>query len=344
MNIYSSIVNGDRLTDIAAFGPNPGNLRARCYIPAGLKRGAALVVVLHGCTQTAAGYDAGAGWSTLADRAGFALLFPEQVRANNPNNCFNWFQPGDVARMGGEAESIAGMVRWTVATHGLDPTQVFITGLSAGGAMTAAMLATWPELFAGGAIIGGLAHADAAGVPEAMARMRGQGGVDDAGLKAAVMGAVTGAGFAGRWPSVSIWHGGADGTVNVANMGRLGRQWRGVHGVGGAPEIVEGAGWRRRTWRTGGRVAVEEWLVDGMGHGVPIDPHGAEGLGRAGPHMLDVGVNGTRLIARGWGLVDDVACERPAPASRVAAPMPATPFAGVQDTIESALRSAGLMR
>jgi poly(hydroxyalkanoate) depolymerase family esterase len=53
----------------------------------------ALVVVLHGCTQTAAGYDLGAGWSTLADRYGFALLLPEQQRSNNPNGCFNWFQP-----------------------------------------------------------------------------------------------------------------------------------------------------------------------------------------------------------------------------------------------------------
>ena len=343
MNIYSPMTSaaGDRLTDIAAFGSNPGALRARCYLPAGLMAGAPLVVVLHGCTQTAACYDAGAGWSTLADRAGFALLFPEQVRANNPNGCFNWFQPGDIARTGGEAESIAGMVRWAVTANDLDPARVFITGLSAGGAITAAMLATWPELFAGGAIIGGLAHADASGVPEAMARMRGQGGADDAGLVAAV----TGAGFAGRWPSVSIWHGGADGTVNVANMGRLGRQWRGVHGVGGAPETVEGAGWTRRAWRANGRVAVEEWLVDGMGHGVPIDPRGADGLGQAGPHMLDVGVDSTTLIARGWGLVDDATprMERPAPAPRAATPIP-TAFAGLQDTIESALRSAGLMR
>ena len=51
------------------------------------------MVVLHGCTQTAAGYDLGAGWSTLADRYGFALLMPEQQRANNPNGCFNWFLP-----------------------------------------------------------------------------------------------------------------------------------------------------------------------------------------------------------------------------------------------------------
>src|SRR5512146_2144937 len=75
----------DRLHDLGDFGANPGQLRARAYVPAGLPKGAPLVVVLHGCTQTAATYDDGAGWSTLADEAGFALLFPEQQRANNAN-------------------------------------------------------------------------------------------------------------------------------------------------------------------------------------------------------------------------------------------------------------------
>ncbi len=66
----------DRLSDLTDFGPNPGNLRARVYVPAQLQPRPALVVVLHGCTQTAAGYDSGAGWSQLADEAGFVLLFP----------------------------------------------------------------------------------------------------------------------------------------------------------------------------------------------------------------------------------------------------------------------------
>ena len=101
----------------------------------------ALVVVLHGCTQTAAGYDLGAGWSTLAERYGFVLLLPEQTPANNPKTCFNWFLPGDTARDRGEALSIRQMIEKTIGAHGVDRKRVFITGLSAGGAMTAAMLA-----------------------------------------------------------------------------------------------------------------------------------------------------------------------------------------------------------
>ena len=327
----------DRLTDLASFGPNPGALRARLYIPADLAPGAPLVVALHGCTQDAATYDAGSGWSTLADRAGFALLLPEQVRGNNANGCFNWFEPADIARQGGEAESIAAMVKAAIAGNRLDPARVFITGLSAGGAMTAAMLATWPELFAGGAIIGGLPYACATGVPEALARMRAQGGADDAGL----VGAVRRAGNRpARWPAVSIWHGSADATVNIANMDALGRQWRGIHDVAGAPTVETGRNWVRSSWRLNGRPAVEEWRVTGMGHGVPIDPRGPDRLGRAGPHFLDVGLASTALIAHGWDLIADA----PVAAAERSSPAAAVPASGVNDVIERALRQAGLMR
>src|SRR4051812_18114873 len=123
------------LGDVTAFGSNPGNLRMFTYVPERRPVGAPLVVVLHGCTQTAAGYDEGAGWSTLAERYGFALLLPEQQRANNPNNCFNWFLPGDIRRGQGEALSIYQMIEHMVADEKLDRRRVFVTGLSAGGAM-----------------------------------------------------------------------------------------------------------------------------------------------------------------------------------------------------------------
>ena len=88
----------DRLAGLAPIHDNPGGLSARVYVPAGLKGPAPLVVVLHGCTQNAAVYDQGSGWSALADRHGFILLFPEQNRANNPMLCFNWFEDGDTRR------------------------------------------------------------------------------------------------------------------------------------------------------------------------------------------------------------------------------------------------------
>ncbi|HEX8414713.1 MAG TPA: PHB depolymerase family esterase, partial [Sphingomicrobium sp.] len=163
----------DHLSSFQDFGSNPGALEARAYVPKALRSGAPLVVVLHGCTQTASGYDRSAAWSTAAEEHGFALLFPEQQRSNNPNLCFNWFSPEDARRGDGEALSIRQMVAAMQARHGTDSGKVFVTGLSAGGAMAAVMLATYPEVFAGGAIIAGLPFGVANSIPEAFEAMRG---------------------------------------------------------------------------------------------------------------------------------------------------------------------------
>src|SRR6185436_18234777 len=159
------------LTELTGFGSNPGALRMFTYVPKNLPRSPAMVVVLHGCTQSAASYDLGAGWSTLAERYGFVLLLPEQTPANNPKTCFNWFLPGDTHRDRGEALSIRQMIEKTIGAHGIDRRQVFITGLSAGGAMTTAMLATYPEVLAAGAIIAGLPYGTANNVQEAFESM-----------------------------------------------------------------------------------------------------------------------------------------------------------------------------
>src|SRR4051794_28123062 len=141
------------------------------YVPRKVSASPALVVVLHGCTQSAAAYDLGAGWSTLADRYGFALLLPEQTPANNPKTCFNWFLPGDTARDRGEALSIREMIERMILDHGIDRERIFITGLSAGGGMTSAMLAVYPEVFAAGAIIAGLPYGTAGNVQQAFESM-----------------------------------------------------------------------------------------------------------------------------------------------------------------------------
>lgn len=334
-----------RLATLPTIDRNPGALDGFYYVPDDLLPGAPLVVALHGCTQTAADYDRGTGWSTLAEREGFALLLPQQTRSNNPNTCFNWFQPADIARDGGEAESIALTVDAMVARHGLDPARVFVTGLSAGGAMAAVMLATHPDRFAAGAVIGGLPYATARGVGQALERMRGGGQMADEAAVAAVRRAAP---TPRSWPHLSVWHGTADATVSHDNMTALGRQWRGVHGLSGDASVVErGSGWERRMWYgSDGKAAVEEWSIQGMGHGVPIDPRGDDGLGATGPYMLDVGLSSTRRIAESWGLAGEgSALSGSRPAHTTAEPEPATYGAAfVQDTIERALRSAGLGR
>jgi poly(hydroxyalkanoate) depolymerase family esterase len=332
----------DRLSDFPMTDDNPGNLRARIYLPANIAPGAPLVVVLHGCTQSAAIYDHGAGWSRLADRHGFALLFPEQQRSNNMNLCFNWYQPGDAARGEGEAASIRAMVARMVAGHAIDPDRIFVTGLSAGGAMTSVMLAAYPEVFAAGAIIAGLPFGSADNLGEALGAMNAPGAATDAALGRAVRQASP---HRGPWPRVSVWHGSADRLVAPGNGEAIVRQWRSLHGLGAAPTRTEEVDlYPRRTWADpSGKALLEEYVVTGMAHGIPLKPGRGEGQsGEAGPHMLDVGLSSTDRIAAFFGIAPEPAAraERaPGPTEDISAPAN-----DVQSVIEHALRTAGLMR
>ncbi len=337
----------DRLVPLAAFGRNPGDLRALLHVPDGLPSGAPLIVVLHGCTQSAEAYDRGSGWSALADRFGFAVLYPEQQRGNNPNLCFNWFVPADTRRDGGEAESIREMVVAALGRHRLDPARVFVTGLSAGGAMTSVMLATHPEMFAAGAIIAGLPYGTAATIPEALERMRGQGH-DRAALGDRVRAASA---HRGPWPAVLVWHGTADRTVDAANAALIVEQWQAVHGVNAPPVTERVDGQVHRTWHdAAGRRVIEEYAVAGLGHGTPIAVSGDEGYGVAGPHMLEAGISSTYRIAASWGIVPAVAPIRQrspvdAPAAS-GAPPPRTAARALDPgrAIDDALRAAGLIK
>ncbi|MBA2920570.1 PHB depolymerase family esterase [Sphingomonas sp. MAH-20] len=358
----TSIASQDRLTGLAAFGSNPGALRARFYVPEPRRASAPLVVVLHGCTQDAAGYDRGSGWSQLADEQGFALLYPEQQRANNANLCFNWFNSTDTQRNSGEALSIRQMVSAMVTAHGLDPTRVYVTCLSAGGAMASVMLATYPDVFAGGAIIAGLPYGTATSVPEAFDRMQAHGGPPAAALGELVAAASN---HRGQWPTISVWHGDNDSTVSAANAALIVEQWRALHGVAAQPTAIEDVdGHPRHIWHDGnGREVIEEYRILGLGHGTPLSTSGSAACGTVGPYMLEAGISSTRQIARFWGLMPTQGKARTKPAAAAelrAPPAPATsavptikrsrvqplrqPVTGDVGRVIDALRAAGLMR
>jgi poly(hydroxyalkanoate) depolymerase family esterase len=336
------------------------------YAPDGLPAGAPLVVVLHGCGQSAEDYATGAGWTTLADQKGFAVLAPQQTAGNNPNRCFNWFSPGDIQRGEGEAASIAAMIACIVRRDNLDAKRVFITGLSAGGAMTMTMLATYPDLFAAGAVIAGLPYGVAHGVMQAMTAMQQGDHRSPAELAQLIPPNLD------RYPRLTVWHGGADHVVSPENAEAIVAQWAAAQGLPSKPDetLVEG-GRTRRIWRekAGRMPAIELNVIRGLGHGVPLSALGEDGLGKAAPYMLEAGVSSTEEIAAFWGLTPRVrrphtpsatptagavakAVDAPAPVSdtlaglgdRVLGSLGEHVPSGIRDAIATALKQAGLRK
>lgn len=290
------------LEEVTSFGDNPGNLRMFAFVPAQLQKPRALVVVLHGCGQTAAAYDLGAGWSTLARHYGFALVMPEQQRINNSNTCFNWFNPEDTARDSGEARSIREMIAHMAEAHRIDPRRVFITGLSAGGGMTSVMLATYPEVFAAGAVIAGLPYGIASNVREALDGMFHSPARPERELGDFVRRASN---HRGPWPKMSVWHGSADRTVNPGNANEIVKQWLDLHDLPATPMAetnVDGYP-RQAWWNKDGETLVESYAITDMAHGTPLGlADNDQRYGMEGAFLIEAGISSSYHIAKFFGL------------------------------------------
>lgn len=206
-----------------------------------------VVMMLHGCTQTPEDFAAGTGMNRHAEDNGLLVVYPEQTRGDNMQLCWNWFRPGDQRREGGEAALLADLGAAVLAEHGLADAGLFVSGLSAGGAMAALIANTHPELVTAASVHSGLAPGSAQDMVSAFAAMRG----DAAGRTEAL-----------TVPAI-IFHGSADATVAPVNAGRL---------AGPMSDTSErtGSSVARRFDVLAGRNAsghpVEVWRIEGAGH------------------------------------------------------------------------------
>ncbi|GGM61863.1 feruloyl esterase [Micromonospora sonchi] len=273
------------LTQVASFGSNPGNLAMYAYRPDNLPSGAPAVVLLHGCAQNATGYFANSGWQKYADQWKFTLIVPEQRSANNSSSCFNWFETGDTSRGQGEALSIKQMVDHARSSYGTAANRVYVSGLSAGGAMSAAMLATYPDVFAAGSIIAGVPYRCATGMINAFSCM--SPGVDKTPAQWGDLVRNAHPGYSGPRPKVAVWHGTSDYTVAAANATESRDQWTNVLGVAQTPTSTAQLP-ASTTLEVYGNDVVRVYRVSGMGHGTPVDPGaGADQCGTAAAYFLD---------------------------------------------------------
>jgi poly(hydroxyalkanoate) depolymerase family esterase len=320
------------LTDVASFGANPAQLTMKKHVPATVPAGPRpLVVALHGCTQTAEAYES-AGWSALADQWGFYVVYPGQNTAkNNSSGCFNWggrwksapqafvISPEALIEDDTEHQSIRQMVDKMKADHAIDGSRVFVTGLSAGGAMVSLLLARSPDVFSAGAIFAGVPYGcatDKKTTTEAAACLKDYSGANaylSRSPKAwgdLVRGAAPS--FKGTWPRVQIWHGTADFIVDDANQNELVKQWTDVNGADQTPDVSDSIeNYPHALYKdASGKVVVETFTMTGKSHGTevaaskPIDPANASGAkcGKAGSYIIEAGICSTYHAARFFGL------------------------------------------
>ena len=216
--------------------------------------GAPLLVMLHGCSQSADDLARATHMDELAEELGFVVVYPVQSSRANRARCWNWFEALHQRRNQGEPSLIAGITR-TLLRQGVDPRRVYVAGLSAGGAMAAVMGAEYPDLYAAIGVHSGLPHAAAQDYASALAAMSGR----RSGRHSARSGDARGR----RIPTLAF-HGDEDSTVHPSNSDF-------VRAAGLRVAVEQGQRNGRSFTRTvqidtGGRPSFEQWVVHGAGH------------------------------------------------------------------------------
>jgi poly(hydroxyalkanoate) depolymerase family esterase len=244
----------------ATFSNPAGSRSYKLYVPSGYhpRHPVALVVMLHGCTQSPDDFAAGTRMNEAAEAHTCLVAYPAQTSAANMQKCWNWFSAADQQREGGEPSLIAGITRTVMSDFTVDPRRVYVAGLSAGGAAAAVMGETYPDLYAAIGVHSGLACGAARDMPSAFAAMqRGGEGAARVGTPRRIVPAI-------------VFHGDHDTTVNSRNGDAVVAQAAQAARLGTHIEDgqVPGGHAYRRTLHAdvNGRTVVEHWVVRGGGH------------------------------------------------------------------------------
>lgn len=187
-----------------------------------------LMVMLHGCAQTATRFAQSTRMNLLAEQKGFAVLYPQQAAMQNGGRCWRWYKKA-VQEGGAEVSSVVDIINGVVDTYGLDRSRIYIAGISAGAAMAQIIALNYPHLIAAVGMHSGSVFGAAETPMEGYSVMQ-NGAVDV--LHSAVQDTV--AGFVNFPPMPAILvHGQQDNIVRPVNLAHLAEQFRELHHLAG---------------------------------------------------------------------------------------------------------------
>ncbi len=256
----------DRFQARSFSGPS-GTRAYKLFVPDSAAAPRGLILMLHGCSQNPDDFAAGTRMNEVAQRNNVLVAYPEQSRSANPSLCWNWFEPKDQTRDAGEPAILAGIAREIAAEFGVRGSNIFVAGLSAGGAMAAILAETYPDVFAGVGIHSGLPYGSAHDVSSALTSMKGVF-VHGSSVQAETS---QQAEVLARGIPAIVFHGDADRTVHRSNadaiVARIEAREAGLAAETESGTAADGRRYLRTVGRDGsGAVRFEHWTLIGAGH------------------------------------------------------------------------------
>ena len=297
-----------RFREITNFRNNPGNLKLFTLRDSNktITKNKAVVLILHGCSQSAADIYTIADWDKLAKKNDFIVLYPQQKITNNVSQCFNWMLEGDVNKSG-ECLSIYNMMRYAIDSMHIDSSRIFLYGVSAGACMSEVLCANYPWLINKAAICAGIPYR--AGTGSDAFKLFGKTQVKEAKEWGDLVRKQNPA-YTGKYPGIILMHGTADFVADYGYTSELVKQWTNVHQVSEKAKLTDSTyTGNKKVERTvygdkKNSEAIVYYKIKGMGHKIPVDIGiGEKQGGKDKLFSEDIDFFSTYYIAKDFGLI-----------------------------------------